>query len=74
MFVKITLNHLNWSETQTPMRKLASAQRKAARVARGKEEKVARREELKKKAIWENTRESQTPKKAPDLKLRASTM
>ena len=68
------MNPLELERNPDADEEIGLAQRKAARAARGKEVKVERREELKKKAIWEKTRVSQTPKKAPDFKLRASTM
>lgn len=64
----------NWSEAQTPTRKLVSVQRRRespARMMEGKEEGAA---EEKKKAIWEAMSENQTPKKAAVLRRRRSRM
>ena len=57
-----------------PIKKLVSAQRKAARTAIVTELKARMREELKKKANWAKTRENHTPKKEAGLKLRESRM
>lgn len=56
------------------MRKVVSAQRKAARRERGRELKVEMREEEKKKAICAERRENQTAMKDAALKAAAEAV
>lgn len=61
---------MNWREDQTPMRKVVWEHSKEERMEREVEWKTEEddlKPKPKKKAIWANIRENQTPKNAPGL-------